>query len=236
MHVPQNDHLIDAEIQQLECRICFKKDTSENMIVPCVCSGPNKYVHRSCLDEWRSMNISIVNNVITNDNYNKCNICNFNYEFEINNNITDNKIKLLYFCHLLTDLLCVICICQLIFIIFALFIKLCDINHGNIEKIVGIKNFAAYYIFASILLLCLPGIIILIVILLSLSPILIAIIIQNKSEYVDGFKILILMSLIGGFIITVQLVVYSCRVAVILHKKYRWYKIYTSKHIVKNRN
>lgn len=38
------------------CRICLESDfSSENpLIAPCKCKGSSKYVHRSCLDTWRS--------------------------------------------------------------------------------------------------------------------------------------------------------------------------------------
>ncbi|KAJ4765125.1 RING/FYVE/PHD zinc finger superfamily protein [Rhynchospora pubera] len=38
---------------QPQCRICL--DTGgDDMIAPCHCRGTQKYVHRSCLDHWRS--------------------------------------------------------------------------------------------------------------------------------------------------------------------------------------
>ncbi|KAK3035541.1 hypothetical protein RJ639_034746 [Escallonia herrerae] len=38
---------------QPQCRICL--DTGgEDLIAPCHCKGTQKYVHRSCLDNWRS--------------------------------------------------------------------------------------------------------------------------------------------------------------------------------------
>jgi len=33
------------------CRICFKG--GKGLIAPCVCRGTSKWVHRSCLDQWR---------------------------------------------------------------------------------------------------------------------------------------------------------------------------------------
>ncbi|KAL5699547.1 RING-type E3 ubiquitin transferase [Ranunculus cassubicifolius] len=35
------------------CRICFDSE-GEDLIAPCDCRGTQKYVHRSCLDHWRS--------------------------------------------------------------------------------------------------------------------------------------------------------------------------------------
>lgn len=66
-----------------ECRICLEDDFIENMISPCYCRGTNKYVHRKCLNQWRSLSEN-------KDNLDKCPSCKFNYvlENDYNNNIT----------------------------------------------------------------------------------------------------------------------------------------------------
>ncbi|XP_023524617.1 uncharacterized protein LOC111788515, partial [Cucurbita pepo subsp. pepo] len=54
LHNPNVDetcHLVNADLPQ--CRICL--DTGgEDLIAPCHCKGTQKYVHRLCLDNWRS--------------------------------------------------------------------------------------------------------------------------------------------------------------------------------------
>lgn len=47
----ENCSLVNAE--QPQCRICFDIE-GEDLIAPCHCRGTQKYVHRSCLDNWRS--------------------------------------------------------------------------------------------------------------------------------------------------------------------------------------
>ncbi|CAK9146098.1 unnamed protein product [Ilex paraguariensis] len=47
----ENSCLVNAD--QLQCRICLDSG-GEDMIAPCHCKGTQKYVHRSCLDNWRS--------------------------------------------------------------------------------------------------------------------------------------------------------------------------------------
>ena len=44
-------HLVNAD--QPQCRICLDIG-GEDLIAPCHCKGTQKYVHRSCLDNWRS--------------------------------------------------------------------------------------------------------------------------------------------------------------------------------------
>lgn len=43
--------LSHAELSQ--CRICLDNE-GDDLIAPCHCKGTQKYVHRSCLDNWRS--------------------------------------------------------------------------------------------------------------------------------------------------------------------------------------
>lgn len=40
------------------CRICADDEEQSELIAPCRCSGSVKYVHRSCLDKWRSTTLN----------------------------------------------------------------------------------------------------------------------------------------------------------------------------------
>nr|GMC73026.1 E3 ubiquitin-protein ligase MARCH8 [Ipomoea batatas] len=42
--------------EQPLCRICLDTE-GEDLIAPCRCKGTQKYVHRSCLDNWRSTKV-----------------------------------------------------------------------------------------------------------------------------------------------------------------------------------
>ncbi|KAL8158717.1 hypothetical protein V2J09_000254 [Rumex salicifolius] len=60
-----NDHFDNAD-DDLEtgnvpcCRICLECDGEEDdeLISPCMCKGTQQFVHRSCLDHWRSVKAS----------------------------------------------------------------------------------------------------------------------------------------------------------------------------------
>jgi hypothetical protein len=67
-----------------ECRICFDDGNQDDMIAPCRCSGSSKYVHRKCLDTWRSQDPS-------NDNFSRCNQCRFTYVLEDPSSITTER-------------------------------------------------------------------------------------------------------------------------------------------------
>lgn len=60
--------------QEKVCRICLEEDNPETMIAPCLCKGGSKWVHRECLDEWR-----------TNERdraFSKCTECLFEYHLQ----------------------------------------------------------------------------------------------------------------------------------------------------------
>ncbi|KAJ8770574.1 hypothetical protein K2173_018065 [Erythroxylum novogranatense] len=51
VHIDENSHLVTSD--QPQCRICLDNG-GEDLIAPCHCRGTQMYVHRSCLDNWRS--------------------------------------------------------------------------------------------------------------------------------------------------------------------------------------
>eukprot|EP01065_Artemidia_motanka_P033618 TRINITY_DN40637_c0_g1_i1.p1 TRINITY_DN40637_c0_g1~~TRINITY_DN40637_c0_g1_i1.p1 ORF type:complete len:226 (+),score=37.42 TRINITY_DN40637_c0_g1_i1:99-680(+) len=64
-----------------ECRICHDVDDVETygvMIAPCACTGHTKYVHASCLAEWRRSQRRAVQ-VGRAGCYGACEICGFEY-------------------------------------------------------------------------------------------------------------------------------------------------------------
>lgn len=62
---------------QYQCRICLEDHFNPvPFIAPCLCNGSSKYVHRKCLDEWRSQNPD-------GANFLQCNTCKFEYELII---------------------------------------------------------------------------------------------------------------------------------------------------------
>lgn len=56
------------------CRICLDEDDVDKLIYPCKCSGTSKYVHKKCLDEWRTLS----DNPLA---LRRCFECKFNYVF-----------------------------------------------------------------------------------------------------------------------------------------------------------
>jgi hypothetical protein len=58
------------------CRICLEEESPANMLQPCRCTGYSKFVHVSCLDEWRATS----NNP---EAFNRCFTCNYTYRTEV---------------------------------------------------------------------------------------------------------------------------------------------------------
>ena len=56
------------------CRICLEKDEIGNMIYPCRCSGTSKWVHKECLNQWRTLSDN-------RDAFYKCFECNHRYKY-----------------------------------------------------------------------------------------------------------------------------------------------------------
>ncbi|XP_072953572.1 uncharacterized protein [Typha angustifolia] len=51
LDINEETSLVNHELPQ--CRICLDNE-GDDLIAPCHCRGTQKYVHRSCLDNWRS--------------------------------------------------------------------------------------------------------------------------------------------------------------------------------------
>jgi len=56
------------------CRICLAESRSnvDELIAPCLCKGGQKWVHRSCLNRWRSQEVS--------HSFSRCPTCHFTYK------------------------------------------------------------------------------------------------------------------------------------------------------------
>lgn len=63
----------DSLIEKPFCRFCFDDINQEDLFVPCHCTGTARYVHKRCLQEWRSQDIRSLN-------YTRCQECLFQYE------------------------------------------------------------------------------------------------------------------------------------------------------------
>ena len=79
---------IDNDDNVPRCRVCFEEGTNLNdpLIAPCNCNGGIKWIHRSCLDDWRATK--------TQQSFTKCEICHFTYELiELQESVNEERTR-----------------------------------------------------------------------------------------------------------------------------------------------
>ncbi|OAY71133.1 hypothetical protein ACMD2_25411 [Ananas comosus] len=102
------DDEIDLESgagEQFQCRICLETD-GRDFIAPCKCKGTSKYVHRECLDHWRSVKEGFA--------FSHCTTCKAPYYLRVQIH-TDRKWRTLKFRFFVTrDMLFIFIVVQLV--------------------------------------------------------------------------------------------------------------------------
>jgi hypothetical protein len=63
--------IIQFKLMCIGFQMTESEDTSSPMISPCLCNGTQKYVHTSCLQQWRATSLLAMQ---------CCNVCNYNYQ------------------------------------------------------------------------------------------------------------------------------------------------------------
>jgi len=58
LHLTSETLEIVEEIEEVSCRICLETEPEDDLFSPCLCNGTMKYVHRSCLQQWRLSTIN----------------------------------------------------------------------------------------------------------------------------------------------------------------------------------
>ena len=142
---------INDEENQVEssiCRFCLESDNKEDLIVPCRCSGSMKFVHRYCLQEWRSQDVN-------SNNFKRCNQCLFEYEL-IDKTSNTEKCCLSFCSFFESNKFIIFIFLQIFLILLSLFYKSIDADGTYLYKLFGIhvQKSREYYIFSVITLLC----------------------------------------------------------------------------------
>jgi len=111
---------VREEVQLLrpECRNCHDTESDEEMIAPCMCSGSIKYVHRSCLNQWRAVSHN-------SESFYNCDVCKFEYVIKtklVNEHAARCKFTLL----VMRDFIGILAAVQLVIFLFAGIVFLCD--------------------------------------------------------------------------------------------------------------
>lgn len=152
MSVIDEVNLLPDYNQTKLCRICLNIENPNDMISPCLCSGNSSYVHRKCLNNYRTENAN-------GKTFKFCNICHFEYIIEtvINNPEVNRK----YHLFVIRDLISMVLLIQLIIFGLAYLLKILDNNNHSIKNLYpeSIKEFIIYYFSAIVLFTCIVTII-----------------------------------------------------------------------------
>lgn len=147
-----------------QCRICFDTDPPNDIISPCLCSGGSAYVHRRCLNQWRSNNIG-------GRGFKYCNVCQFEYVIErvLGDPKEERKRLLKYYLFMFRDITGIFLITQMIVAAFASFIQRLDTQDHHIESYFPdrMQGFLSYYCGTIIIILAIIGLIAFIILLCS---------------------------------------------------------------------
>ncbi|XP_026391388.1 uncharacterized protein LOC113286947 isoform X2 [Papaver somniferum] len=128
-----------GSLEQNQCRICLETD-ERGFIAPCMCKGTAKYVHRECLDQWRSIKAQ--------------------YHLSVQSTVVDRKWRTLKFRFFVTRDIFFIFICfQLAIALLAYLVYLVDASQNFALRLAlefpGVVSF--YYICGALLLFVLIG-------------------------------------------------------------------------------
>ena len=175
-YVEFNERVASSEGEEVTCRICLENDEIQNLIFPCRCSGNSRYVHRQCLNEWRTINRN-------NRNYTNCDIC--DYAFQISNNNPSHNCFYRILNYISSDPFLYLMIISLTAYVFSWITYIIDTDYSIINAFFGdttnmdvstIKNY--YFIFILTFIMCLEIVVILFCFLF----------IKNKALYCTTFK------------------------------------------------
>lgn len=108
------------------CRICLEEDHIENLIYPCKCSGTSKYVHKSCLDQWRTLSDN-------KEAYYKCFECHYKYRLISNNSETVDTNSIKFFRYISNNLFPFLTINIILISFFCLIIESLDTSRQLVK-------------------------------------------------------------------------------------------------------
>lgn len=143
----------DAEV--LTCRICLDESPRSALIAPCLCSGSSKWIHRSCLDRWRTTR--------EDKAFSKCTECLYKYQLVClsgEDTARSNIIRQIRFCcYVIRDLLVALFMTQVVIMFFGLIAYSCDMKDHNLEKAFHFENHPMlfYYLVGLVVVLAMIG-------------------------------------------------------------------------------
>ena len=121
----QND-----EVDDRICRICLEGEQAcSDLIAPCLCRGGSKWVHRFCLDTWRTNQEDRA--------FSKCTECRFYYRYEMTSNKSEARWRRAKYCLFVTrDTFFGLMLVQLVIALLAFMIYFID-GRGSMDILDG---------------------------------------------------------------------------------------------------
>ncbi|CAF3773259.1 unnamed protein product [Rotaria sp. Silwood1] len=160
MSTENQDDPTTADNQLKQCRICLDTDNPKDIISPCLCSGGSAYVHRKCLNDWRSENAS-------GKSFKFCDVCQFEYVIEsvLSDPKAERERLLKYYVFVIRDSTALLLLVQFVIFCVGFLLQIIDKENGNIKNLFpdSIQGFTVYYLSAIIILLAIVGLITLII-------------------------------------------------------------------------
>ncbi|KAK9713427.1 hypothetical protein RND81_06G026200 [Saponaria officinalis] len=144
---------IDLELgssDQIQCRICLESE-GRDFIAPCKCKGTSKFVHRECLDQWRSVKEGFA--------FAHCTTCKAPYYLRVHA-LADRKWRTMKFRFFVTrDILFIFLAVQLVIASLAYLVYMIDGYEAFwLQHYWGFKNnISFYYICGALLFFALLG-------------------------------------------------------------------------------
>jgi len=153
----------ESLLDQKTCRICLEDDTTNNLIYPCKCSGTSKYVHKYCLNQWRTLSEN-------REAYYKCFECNYYYKLEatVENQYNNNNL-LAMIKYLKSNMIIFLLFNMTLIFILATFIANIDNNYNIIKFIYGIVPTTMSKITSSSIYMCVASIIYILLVIIGLG-------------------------------------------------------------------
>jgi hypothetical protein len=212
-----------------QCRICLDTDHPNDLISPCLCNGSSSYVHRKCLNDWRSENTN-------GKSFKYCDICQFEYVIEtiINDSKEEKKRLFKYYLFVFRDIILINLIIQLTIIGLAFLLKILDKNTNDIKNIFpnSINGFCIYYFTAFILILAILGLFAFIIFCYAIGIDINDRAFKNNSN--QKMKILILIFAFIGIFIGIILSFIILKQIMKYNTQKLWLKQEAEKYIIKD--
>ena len=153
--IPVSTKEDDGEEENYTCRICLEDNClRKDLIAPCACKGGSKWVHRECLDRWRS--------VREDKAFSKCTECLQFYQLIcVTNDTCEEQCtrRTRFSLFVCKDLLLMLFLTQLVVVILALIVYGCDKHTSYLLHLFKMENYPRtfYYCMGLFLSFSLTG-------------------------------------------------------------------------------